>query len=77
MLTDTGMWKLGLRPHNPFLGIQNPNFFAVYNRAGGLVHPYSFRSYRLGHKVLTYVEYRAVSDVFQNIDPPPPSPLNP
>jgi hypothetical protein len=24
------------------------------------------------HKVLTYVEYRAVSDVFQNIDPPPP-----
>ncbi len=25
------------------------------------------------HKVLTYVEYRAVSDVFQNIDPPPPS----
>ncbi len=28
------------------------------------------------HKVLTYVEYRAVSDVFQNIDPPPPSPPN-
>ncbi len=26
------------------------------------------------HKVLTYVEYRAVSGVFQNIDPPPPSP---
>jgi hypothetical protein len=26
------------------------------------------------HKVLTYIEYRAVSDVFQNIDPPPPSP---
>jgi hypothetical protein len=29
------------------------------------------------HKVLTYVEYRAVSDVFQNIgniDPPPPPP---
>ncbi len=26
------------------------------------------------HEVLTYVEYRAVSDVFQNIDPPPPSP---
>jgi hypothetical protein len=26
------------------------------------------------HKVLTYVEYRAVSDVLQNIDPPPPSP---
>jgi hypothetical protein len=25
-----------------------------------------------GHKVLTYVEYRAVSGVFQNIDPPPP-----
>ncbi len=25
-------------------------------------------------KVLTYVEYRAVSGVFQNIDPPPPSP---
>jgi hypothetical protein len=28
----------------------------------------------LEHKVLTYVEYRAVSGVFQNIDPPPPSP---
>jgi hypothetical protein len=26
------------------------------------------------HKVLTYVEYRAVPDVFQNIDPPSPSP---
>jgi hypothetical protein len=26
------------------------------------------------HKVLTYVEYRAVSGVFQNIEPPPPSP---
>ncbi len=26
------------------------------------------------HKVLTYVEYRAVPGVFQNIDPPPPSP---
>jgi hypothetical protein len=24
------------------------------------------------HKVLIYVEYRAVSGVFQNIDPPPP-----
>ncbi len=24
------------------------------------------------HKVLTYVEYRALSAVFQNIDPPPP-----
>jgi hypothetical protein len=24
------------------------------------------------HKVLTYLEYRAVSDVFQNIDPHPP-----
>ncbi len=24
------------------------------------------------HKLLTYVEYRAVSDVFQNIDPPHP-----
>jgi hypothetical protein len=26
------------------------------------------------HKVLTYIEYRAVSGVFQNIDPLPPSP---
>ncbi len=26
----------------------------------------------LPHKVLTYVEYRAVSGVFQNSDPPPP-----
>ncbi len=28
--------------------------------------------YRMIHKVLTHVEYRAVSGVFQNIDPPPP-----
>jgi hypothetical protein len=28
---------------------------------------------RQDHKVLTYVEYRAVSGVFQNIDLPPPS----
>jgi len=28
------------------------------------------------HKVLTYVEYRAVSSVFQNIDPPSPSPVS-
>ncbi len=28
----------------------------------------------LHHKVLTNVEYRAVSGVFQNIDPPPPTP---
>jgi hypothetical protein len=27
------------------------------------------------HKVLTHVEYIAVSGVFQNIDPPPPLPL--
>jgi hypothetical protein len=27
-----------------------------------------------GHKVLTHVEYRAVSGFFQNIDPPPPIP---
>jgi hypothetical protein len=40
----------------------------------------SYRFYRSrrgdtgeNHKVLTYVEYRTVSDVFQNIDPPPPS----
>jgi hypothetical protein len=25
------------------------------------------------HKVITYVEYRAVAGVFQNIDPPPPT----
>ncbi len=31
----------------------------------------------LTHKVLTYVEYRAVSSVFQNIDPPPHAPPSP
>jgi hypothetical protein len=30
------------------------------------------RMIHLRHKVLTYVEYRAVSDVFQNIGPHPP-----
>jgi hypothetical protein len=28
----------------------------------------------VGHKVLTYMEYRAVPGVFRTIDPPPPSP---
>ncbi len=28
------------------------------------------------HKVLTYIEYRAVSGVFRTIDTPPPSPPN-
>jgi hypothetical protein len=31
-------------------------------------------AYCYHHKVLTYVEYRTVSGVFQNIDPPSPSP---
>ncbi len=31
-----------------------------------------YRSVMKPHKVLTYVEYRAVSDVFRTIDPPPP-----
>jgi hypothetical protein len=29
----------------------------------------------LNHKVLTYIEYIAVSGVFRTIDPPPPLPL--
>jgi hypothetical protein len=28
--------------------------------------------HRYNHKVLTYIEYRAVSDVFRTINPPPP-----
>ncbi len=32
---------------------------------------------QLNHKVLTYLEYRAVSGVFQNIDPPPPPYIQP
>jgi hypothetical protein len=32
----------------------------------------AFQSEVADHKVLTYVEHRAVSGVFQNIDPPPP-----
>jgi hypothetical protein len=31
-------------------------------------------AFQESHKVLTYVEYRAVSGVFQNIDPHPLSP---
>ncbi len=31
-------------------------------------------SMRVSHKVLTYIEYSAVSGVFRTIDPPPPSP---
>jgi hypothetical protein len=35
------------------------------------LHPAFFT---FSHKVLTNVEYRAVSGVFQNIDPPPSTP---
>jgi len=41
------------------------------NKGGGLVIPLHGNN-SLAHKVLTYVEYRAVSGVFQNIDPHPP-----
>jgi hypothetical protein len=46
----------------------------VQHRMEGLsVYPYRCCSAKKSpHKVLTYVEYRAVSGVFQNIDPPPP-----
>jgi hypothetical protein len=47
--------------------------------SAGEADPAEIRRRRLGkednyhyHKVHTYVEYRAVSRVFQNIDPPPP-----
>jgi hypothetical protein len=43
------------------------------NKGGGLVNPLHGNN-SLANKVLTYVEYRAVSGVFQNIDPHPPSP---
>ncbi len=38
------------------------------------VHDFFSMEYliRSRHKVLTYIEYRAVSGVFRNIDPPPP-----
>ena len=41
------------------------------NKGGGLVNPLHGNN-SLAHKVLTYVEYRTVSGVFQNIDPHPP-----
>ncbi len=42
----------------------------IQRRHCGFASPFNSRD----HKVLTYVEYRAVSGVFQNIDTPPPSP---
>jgi hypothetical protein len=33
-----------------------------------------YSRYRMIHKVITYVEYRAVSGIFHNIDPPPSNP---
>jgi hypothetical protein len=47
-------------------------FFLLFGQiAPGMVGEKNV-SDRLDHKVLTYVEYRAVSGVFQNVDPPPP-----
>jgi hypothetical protein len=36
----------------------------------------TYAGYLFRQKVLTYVKYIAVSGVFQNIDPPPPSPTS-
>jgi hypothetical protein len=44
----------------------------VHVHVGGIINSDPTREY-YRHKVLTYVEYRAVSGVFQNIDPPSPS----
>jgi hypothetical protein len=37
-----------------------------------ILHAMQTKLHILMHKVLTYVEYRAVFGVFQNIDSPPP-----
>jgi hypothetical protein len=34
----------------------------------------NYPEYTRRQEVLTFVDYRAVSGVFQNMDPPPPSP---
>ncbi len=59
-------------------------FISVHRLAGWYDNPMPESTKNLAsvfnqmHKVLTYVEYRAVSDVFQNIDPPsPPSVSSP
>jgi hypothetical protein len=44
-----------------------PQWFAIYGEVTVLLDG-------VQHKELTYVEYRAVPGVFQNIDPPSPSP---
>jgi hypothetical protein len=51
----------------------DPEWRPLYIQKCIAVHVYCIVGYT--HKVLTNVEYRAVSDVFQNIDPPPPLPL--
>ncbi len=37
-LTDTWMWKLGLRPRYSFSGYINPNFFALYSDNFKIMH---------------------------------------
>ncbi len=46
----------------------------TYNRVSFCAVVFDFQVVQTIHKVLTYVEYRNVSGVFQNIDPSPPSP---
>ncbi len=51
---------------------RDPDLSNQVNTQKDTYRAYRPRSHPILHKVLTYVEYRAVSGVFQNIDPPPP-----
>jgi hypothetical protein len=59
---------------NLFVAAQNTAVVRCDGPASAHLQQRTARDLHLYHKVLTYVEYRAVSGVFQNINPPTPSP---
>jgi hypothetical protein len=63
-------WMVGAQVLQPAVPVQDSK--EPGQPTGHLVHQVT--PDRPEHKVLTYLEYRAVSRVFQNIDPPPLSP---
>jgi hypothetical protein len=59
-------------PPSPLL--QSPWIPRPQERLAYLLDGYNKATIAVHHKVLTYIEYRAVSGVFRTIDPPSPSP---
>jgi hypothetical protein len=60
-------WSLSLDSEFGHDNIRNKRTFVI-----GISRIFFGGKDTLHHKVLTYIEYRAVSGIFRTVDPPPP-----